>query len=103
MKHQDGYRDITDHEFEVEIPAGKEFDLYTHSGWVTGKYPDILDKNPELNEFGSDNMMKLAHARTRVKIEKHNSTENGELEFDESWLNRLDKIVQPKEKTENDI
>lgn len=68
MKMEPGYRKITDQEFEVDIPNGMEFELYTMRGWVKGTYPEVLDKNEQLEEFGDDYMMKLAHAITRIKI-----------------------------------
>ena len=69
MKQEEGYRNITDHEFEVDIPNGMEFELYTMRGWIKGKYPAVLNQNPQLDEFGDDHMQKLAHAITRIKIQ----------------------------------
>ncbi len=56
------YREPT----EEECLSGVEFEIYTYSGWVMGTYPSILLKNKELDEFGDDNEMKLAHAITRL-------------------------------------
>lgn len=50
-----------------ECMEGLEFELLTPKGWVTGFYPDVLNKNRELDEFNGDDEMKLAHAITRVK------------------------------------
>lgn len=50
-----------------ECINGLEFELLTPTGWVRGFYPEILDKNRELNKFEDNYEMKLAHAITRVK------------------------------------
>lgn len=50
-----------------ECISGVEFELYTWNGWVKGKYPEVLKENKDLDEFGDDNEMKLAHAITRIK------------------------------------
>ena len=68
MKHEEGYREPTDREIEFDIPAGMEFELSTMRGWIVGTYPEVLDKNTQLDEFGDDYGMKLAHAVIRVKI-----------------------------------
>lgn len=55
--------------FEELFETGMEFELCTPRGWVSGTYPTVLDKNPELDEFGDDYEQKLAHAICRVPIQ----------------------------------
>ena len=67
-KHAAGYRDITDSEFAIEIPNGKEFEMYSYGGWIKGTFPALLDQNKELDEYRPDDVQRLAHAITRIKI-----------------------------------
>lgn len=51
-----------------ECIDGLQFELLTPTGWVKGRYPYVLEANPELHEFDGDDKMKLAHAITRVEL-----------------------------------
>jgi len=48
-----------------DIRVGYEFELKTPSGYLLGKFPEILEENKELDEY-NDSLMKFAHAITRT-------------------------------------
>lgn len=50
----------------ADIWLGYEMEIATMTGWVSGKFPEILKVNNQLDEFGNDDLMKLAHAIIRV-------------------------------------
>lgn len=45
---------------------GYEMEINTWNGWKRGTFPEILKENKELDEYGNDDIMKLAHAHIRV-------------------------------------
>lgn len=45
---------------------GYECEISTPTIWKSGKFPEILELNSELDEFGKDSLMKAAHAILRV-------------------------------------
>ena len=45
---------------------GYECEIRTPTRWKSGKFPEILELNSELDEFGKDSLMKAAHAILRV-------------------------------------
>ena len=45
---------------------GYECEICTPTRWKSGKFPEILELNSELDEFGKDSLMKTAHAILRV-------------------------------------
>ena len=45
---------------------GYECEIRTPTRWKSGKFPEILELNSELDEFGKDSLMKTAHAILRV-------------------------------------
>ena len=49
-----------------DFHIGYECEINTSNGWKSGKFPEILELNGELDEFGKDSFMKAAHAILRV-------------------------------------
>lgn len=49
-----------------EFHIGYECEISTRTIWKSGKFPEILELNSELDEFGKDSLMKAAHAILRV-------------------------------------
>jgi hypothetical protein len=45
---------------------GYEIELDTWNGWVRGTFPEVLEKNSELDEYSPDDLQKLAHGIYRV-------------------------------------
>ena len=49
-----------------DFHIGYECEISTPTIWKSGKFPEILELNSELDEFGKDSLMKAAHAILRV-------------------------------------
>ena len=49
-----------------DFHIGYECEIRTLTIWKSGKFPEILELNSELDEFGKDSLMKAAHAILRV-------------------------------------
>lgn len=49
-----------------DFHIGYECEISTPTIWKSGKFPEILELNSELDEFGKDSLMKTAHAILRV-------------------------------------
>ena len=49
-----------------DFHIGYECEISTPTRWKSGKFPEILELNSELDEFGKDSLMKTAHAILRV-------------------------------------
>ena len=49
-----------------DFHIGYECEISTPTIWKSGKFPEILELNSELDEFGKDSFMKAAHAILRV-------------------------------------
>ena len=83
-----------------DFHIGYECEIRTPTIWKSGKFPEILELNSELDEFGKDSLMKAAHAILRVPyltreqievegwefIKHHAGTEGYDFEKDEYSL-----------------
>ena len=49
-----------------DFHIGYECEINTSNGWKSGKFPEILELNSELDEFDKNSFMKAAHAILRV-------------------------------------
>ena len=49
-----------------DFHIGYECEISTPTIWKSGKFPEILELNSELDEFSKDSLMKAAHAILRV-------------------------------------
>ena len=49
-----------------DLHIGYECEISTPTIWKSGKFPEILELNSELDEFSKDSLMKAAHAILRV-------------------------------------
>ena len=50
-----------------DLYIGYECEIRTPLKWITGIFPELVYLNPELNEFGNDELMRAAHAILRTK------------------------------------
>ncbi len=83
MENKDKYYTPTESEFYNEF----EFELQTMTGWAQGSFPDLLDKNNELDQYECY-IMKLAHSITRVKyLDKQDFEELGWEDLGSGWYN----------------
>lgn len=79
---------------QEDFHIGYVCEIATESGYKEGIFPELLSYNPELNEFGNDEFMKLAHTVMRTP---HLSVEQI---VSEGWNYNSDRFL-PKNQQEN--
>lgn len=80
----------------TEVYVGYELELMTSDkGWVQGKFPEVLDKNHELDQF-TDPFIKLAHAIVRTRyldqsdIEQCGWNWDGDKDYGQKFYKTID-------------
>lgn len=69
-----------------DMRIGYECEMQTNNGYIKGVYPDILECNTELNEFGKDSLMKAAHAILRTEyLTKEQMEAEGWEQYNEGY------------------